>query len=111
VGDIFRLKDLCNVKIQKKNDKIHGIYAGEELIAKSKKIQWTSKDAISIEVFKPDVLFKNDTFNENSLQVIKGNIEPAIRELKNGEIVQFERFGFVRIEKKNDTIKGFFTHR
>ncbi|RLF59727.1 MAG: glutamate--tRNA ligase [Thermoplasmata archaeon] len=111
VGDTFRLKDLCNVKIQKKNDKIYGMYAGEELIAKSKKIQWTSKDALSIDVFKPEVLFKNDTFNENSLQVIHGNVEPAIKKLKDGEIVQFERFGFVRIEKENDVIKGFFTHR
>ena len=35
----------------------------------------------------------------------------AVTEIKNGEIVQFERFGFIRIENKKGEITGFFTHK
>jgi glutamyl-tRNA synthetase len=110
-GDIFRLKDLCNVKIIKKEKKIDGIYAGDNLITKSKKIQWTPIDAVSCQVFKPDILFKGDVLNKQSLKIIQGYAEPSILELSDGEIIQFERFGFVRIEKKNSSVIGFFSHR
>jgi len=37
-GEIFRLKDLCNVKINKNQETLTASYAGDELIAESKKI-------------------------------------------------------------------------
>jgi hypothetical protein len=59
----------------------------------------------------PDLLIKNGQFNENSLTKVKGFAEPSILNINSGEIVQFERFGFVRIEKDHDQIHAFFTHR
>jgi glutamyl-tRNA synthetase len=41
---------------------------------------------------------------------IKGLSEESCRGLKVGEIVQFERFGFVKIESLEDGIKACFTH-
>jgi len=111
IGDIFRLKDLCNVKIIDKNDVIIGKYAGTELITESKKIQWTPRNATPVEVLKPGLLFKDDVFNEQSLECIKGYVESAVNDLADGEIVQFERFGFVRVEKTNDIPNIFYTHR
>jgi glutamyl-tRNA synthetase len=111
VGDIFRLKDLCNVQIEEMNDEIQGISAGLNLIDTSKKIQWTTTDAIPLTINKPELLFKNGTFNSESMQTIEGYIEPTIRTFNSGEIIQFERFGFVRIEKQNNDINAFFVHR
>lgn len=112
IGDIFRLKDLYNVKIIKKNKKkILGEYAGDKLIPDSLKIQWVTDDFIEMTIFVPHPLFIDDKYNENSLEEINGLAERTVTSLKTDEIVQFERFGFVRIENKNGEITGFFVHK
>lgn len=111
IGDVFRLKDLYNVMIMKKNKEINAEYAGEELIPDSAKIQWTAENFIKMNVFVPGLLYQNDNYNPNSLEKVEGFAEDAVSQLKTGEIVQFERFGFVRIEKQNNTIIGFFAHK
>jgi glutamyl-tRNA synthetase len=111
-SDVFRLKDLFNVTVESmNNDQMVGSYAGEELIADSLKIQWVPENYVPLTVFVPDVLMKNDEFNSESLKQVKGYAEPAIKTLKTDEIVQFERFGFVRFEKEDNLIRAFFTHR
>ena len=111
IGDIFRLKDLYNVKIKEKNDKIIAEFAGENLLPDINKIQWTTKNYVPFTVYKPHPLFINEKYNENSLEKIEGYAEDAIKSLKTDEIIQFERFAFVRIEKKDDNLIGFFTHK
>jgi len=111
IGEIFRLKDLYNVEVMQKNDKIFGKYAGDDLIADSAKIQWTTDKFIKMSVYIPHLLFINEEFNKDSFQKIDGYAEEAVLQLKTDEIVQFERFGFVRIEKNNDKIIGFFAHK
>lgn len=69
---------------------------------KQKYIHWLplSKDNVEVEVIMPDG------------EVIKGLGESEIKKLNNGEIIQFERFGFVKLERKEkDTYKFFFTHK
>ncbi len=109
-GDIFRLKDLYNVKVKEKNEEIYGEFVGEELIDGVEKIQWVGKDYIKMKVMIPSLLYKNGEFDEESLKIVKGYAEKNVEEVKHGEIVQFERFGFVRIER-NDEIIGIFAHR
>ncbi len=111
VSDIFRLKDLYNVEIKNKDKIIKGSYKGEKLIPESLKIQWTTDDYIEIDVYVPDLLFKNKKFNKDSLKKIHGYAEREVENLKDGEIIQFERFGFVRIENKKGKIIGFFSHK
>ena len=111
IGDIFRLKDLYNVKIKEKNDKIIAEFAGENLLPDINKIQWTTKNYVPFTVYKPHPLFINEKYNENSLEKIEGYAEEAIKSLKTDEIIQFERFAFVRIEKKDGNLIGFFTHK
>jgi len=55
-------------------------------------------DLIPISVMMPDKKIK------------KGLAEPGLNSLKEGEIVQFERFGFVRFDNKKDMI-FWFTHK
>jgi glutamyl-tRNA synthetase len=110
-GDIFRLKDLYNVKVTKKNDELIGEFAGEKLISDSLKIQWTTDSFVKMNIYIPGFLFKGNKFNSESLKKEEGFGEEAVSKLKTDEIVQFERFGFVRIEKKDDKITGYFTHK
>ena len=45
-------------------------------------------------------------------KIVKGIAEKAIKTLKNSEILQFERYGFVKLEKKEkDEYEFIFTHK
>jgi glutamyl-tRNA synthetase len=109
--DIFRLKDLYNVRIIKKEKEILAEYDGEKLIPDSAKIQWTTDKYIKMKVQIPHLLFINNKFNEDSLEIIDGYAEESVSQLKTDDIIQFERFGFVRIENINNKITGYFAHK
>jgi glutamyl-tRNA synthetase len=111
IGEIFRLKDLYNVKVTQKNDEILGEYVGDNLIPDSAKIQWTTDKFIKINIFVPHILFINDEINKDSLEKVEGFAEEAVLQLKTNDIIQFERFGFVRIENVNNKMTGFFAHK
>ena len=80
------------------------------MIPETKKIQWVGNEYVEIEVIVPKILFIGDKFNEDSLEITKGFVEKAAEGIVNGEVVQFERFGFVRIEK-NGEMKGIMAHK
>jgi glutamyl-tRNA synthetase len=52
------------------------------------KLQWVSDDNIKTGVLMPDG------------EVVEGLAESNAGKLKVGDIIQFERFGFVRLDKK-----------
>lgn len=113
-GELFRLKDLYNVKLTKKTkSELVGEYAGKELIEKTKKIQWVPVEhKIPVQVIVPDVLFdENDNYNKDSLKVIEGFAEPSVENIAIGQVVQFERFGFVRLDSKEKILKFIFAHK
>jgi glutamyl-tRNA synthetase len=110
-GDIFRLKGLFNVQVTKTGDELTGTYAGEELIPETAKIQWTTADYIPLTVIVPGLIFKDEVYNPNSLSELKGFAEKAVSNVPVGEIVQFERIGFVRLEKQKNDLVGIFTHK
>jgi glutamyl-tRNA synthetase len=110
-GDIFRLKGLYNVEITKTTDPLSGVYAGEQLIAESAKIQWTTEEFLPFTLQVPGLIFKGEHFNPNSLHEIQGYAEKAVDDLPAGEIIQFERVGFVRLEKHDNHLVGIFAHK
>jgi len=92
---MIRLKDLCNLEF---GDPAR--YAGTDLsVLKQgvKAVQWVS-EGIETEIAMPDGT------------VLKGISENALAGEKN-EMIQFERFGFVRLEEKGKKIKAVFSHR
>jgi glutamyl-tRNA synthetase len=111
IGEVFRLKGLYNVRITKMNDTIQGEYSGEDLIAQTAKIQWTTDEYQPLTIFVPGLIFKGENFNPESLHTLQGYAEEAITDLPSGEIVQFERVGFVRLEKQKTGLVGFFAHK
>lgn len=103
-GEVFRLKDLYNVKISKKSAKeIHGEYSGEELLP-GKKLQWVSEEHLECECWKIGDLLQDEKFNPASLIKEKGYCEKAVEKLKEGETIQFERYGFCRLDSKKPLI-------
>jgi glutamyl-tRNA synthetase len=75
-----RLKDLCNIKLGEKS-----VVTSMENKAVPK-VQWVPSKHTTVRVIKPD-------------KIIKGYGEMNIKLAKVGDVVQFERFGFVKIEK------------
>ncbi len=98
-GSTIRLKDLVNIKLLDKKSRIFKVTSDKEV----KKVQWVPLNGVETSVFIPlDLINEEGSFNEDSLKVVKGVSEPAVAELKEGEVVQFERFGFVRLDDKNE---------
>jgi len=92
-----RLKDLCNIKIE--DGRV--TYIGNDLgilKEKVKIIHWVPGNALPGEVLMPDGTKKI------------GLVEP-IKTQVDGKVVQFERFGFARVERSYPTVKAYFTHQ
>ena len=81
------------------------------MISGSAKIQWTTEEFVKMKVFVPHILFEGDKYNPDSLETVQGFAEKAVSTIKAGEVIQFERFGFVRIENTGDQVTGFFAHK
>jgi glutamyl-tRNA synthetase len=111
IGNEFRLKDLFNVRIVERGEEFRGEFAGREVKKDLEKIQWVTDDNVKVRVLVPHELFKEGVFNPDSLEMIEGLAETAVGELPVGEIVQFERFGFCRIDKTGEEISVCFAHR
>jgi glutamyl-tRNA synthetase len=47
----------------------------------------------------------------SNASLIKGVAEDACKKLKPNEIIQFQRFGFVRVDEINQKLKAYFAHR
>ncbi|MFH1770070.1 MAG: glutamate--tRNA ligase [archaeon] len=99
---LYRLMDCMN--FVKKNG--YFIYKGKSYDDYKKEgkliMHWLpfTKDLVDVNVLMPDK------------KVIKGIAEPMVSNLKIGEIIQFERFGFCRLEKKANNILYFiYTHK
>jgi glutamyl-tRNA synthetase len=87
-----RLKDLCNIKLGETS-----VFTGAEL-KPLPKIQWVPAKHTAVRVILPG-------------KEIKGYGETNIAKEKVGSIIQFERFGFVRVEKiQKDNIIVMFAH-
>jgi glutamyl-tRNA synthetase len=101
-GDVFRLKDLCNVKLLKKyQNKLLGELAEDSMVPR--KIQWIAgKWKSKCTVLVPhDLLDDRGIYDPESLEISEGYCEKGCEKLGNEEIIQFERFGFCRLDKKD----------
>jgi len=98
-GSVFRLMDLYNVELTSSGKKAVGKYVGDEVIQNSRKFQWVTPAHVEAQVTVPDVLFlEGDVYNKDSLKEVHGFAEESASGLKVGDIVQFPRFGFARLD-------------
>ena len=109
IGDQLRLMGLGNVKITSVNSEITGEFTGDERDVNFMKLQWVSqKNAHELKILIPQQLFVDDKFNEESLEEIHVYVEPHYLELRDGEEIQFVRFGYCR---KDSSKQAIFTHK
>jgi glutamyl-tRNA synthetase len=102
---IVRLMELFNIKIEnKKNSSVTATFSSEsyEDVRKIKVqlIQWIPKgEEFPCQVVMPDAL------------VTDGFAESACKKLKPDAIIQFERFGFTRINEVNQKLIAYYAHK
>jgi glutamyl-tRNA synthetase len=109
LGDEVRLLDLYNIKITKLGSDVEAEVTSSNFKSEIPKIQWVpGKSAMKIEVLVPKILFVNEKFNENSLEVVQGLTEPYYLELNVGAEIQFVRYGYCRKDSANQVI---YTHK
>ncbi len=108
-GTKIRLLGLGNVTISKINGELEGEFIEDGNTTDIQKIQWVpQKDVHIIKILIPKQLFIDDEFNENSLEELEAYVEPHYLQLKDGEEIQFVRFGYCRKDSQNQAI---FTHK
>ncbi len=93
----LRLKDLCNVELRDGK----AWYIGNDLGVLKQGVRiahWAPDPGMPTEVAMPDG------------SVRKGFSEP-IPQSEEGKVVQFERFGFARIDSIKPSVKAFFAHK
>ena len=105
VGKVIRLMELFNVKIESVNaDSLEASFASEAYEearkAKAKLIHWIPKgEEFPCQVVMPDAAVNN------------GMAESACKKLKPDAVIQFERFGFVRVDENNEKLTVYYAHK
>jgi glutamyl-tRNA synthetase len=105
VGQIIRLMELFNVKIESVNVNLVEASFDSEAYeearkAKAKLIHWIPKG----EEFPCKVVMPDAAVNE-------GVAESACKKLKPDAVIQFERFGFVRIDQNDEKLTAYYAHK
>ena len=99
MGKVVRLKDLYNVRIERKK----AVYAGDELIKPI--IHWVC-DGIEGKLVIGEKLFDGEKINKESLKNVKVIAERNLVKSRL-DIIQMERVGFARIEKRHPLVLVF----
>jgi glutamyl-tRNA synthetase len=102
---LIRLMGLFNVHVESvKGDEVNATFHSEAYVdAKAvgaPLIQWVPVDSsVPTTVVMPDHT------------IVEGLSEPSSNQLRRGCIVQFERFGFVRIDDVTDRLVAYYAHK
>ena len=98
---LFRLMDAVNVEIAGDSITYHSTSFEDARAAKARIIQWVpTEDNVNVKIVMDDASLKT------------GLGEGAIRELSVGDVVQFERVGFARLDEiKDDEFIFYFAHK
>ncbi|MEM3208504.1 MAG: glutamate--tRNA ligase [Candidatus Micrarchaeaceae archaeon] len=101
-GDLIRLKDLYDVSILSTGSEIRARRV--ESHKNLPKIQWVDAqknvECKLIRISPP--MLQNGEFNEKSLVETKAYAEEYVKNVKENEIVQFERIGFFKLDNKSE---------
>jgi len=112
-GRLVRLKGLYNIRIEETSERVvKARFQGEQLLPDVPIIQWVTDRKLDVIVEVLEDLFVDDEFNEGSLRRVTGFAEEACSEIEVGTIVQLERFGFCRLDRREgETLVFIFAHR
>jgi len=76
-------------------------------------LQWVpAKHNVKVVVKVPGKLFLDGELSRDSLVTVEGLGEEGCLSLRPGDVVQFERYGFVRVDEVEEgLIKVIYAHR
>ena len=107
-GEVIRLMDLFNIEIKKKTKMIiEADFDSRKPIPKVRKIHWVAIDGIPFKLRIPnnDEFFINSDgsfqFKDESDEIYDGFAETSCESLRAGELIQFNRIGFCRVDSPN----------
>jgi glutamyl-tRNA synthetase len=104
-GKVIRLMELFNVTLEKaSSDGAEAVFASESYEdvrkAKAQLIHWIPKgEEVPCQVVLPDA------------SVAEGFAESACKKLKPAAVIQFERFGFVKIDSVDGKLTAYYAHK
>jgi glutamyl-tRNA synthetase len=111
-GDRVRLKDLCNIEVVESGDTLRATVIDDEVDLRSiQKIQWVPGSGVATEMIVPSPLYVDKELQRDSITLVQGIAEPAFRSCEVDDIVQFERVGFVRVDRIDSPMRTIFAHR
>ncbi len=97
-GDTVRLKDAFNVIVKGVGEKIEATYQGGDAKTDMPRIQWIPRDgAMECELVHIGDLLEGERMNEKSMERTIGYAEAYASNLKEGDVVQFERRGLFKL--------------
>ncbi|MEE8199300.1 MAG: glutamate--tRNA ligase, partial [Thermoplasmata archaeon] len=91
-GEEIRLKDWCNVRLNRDAEFLSW------QVKNIPKVQWLPRGHPA-SVLMPDA------------SEVEGLVEEAVADLAEGTMLQFERFGFVRLEERGPPVRAIYAHR
>jgi hypothetical protein len=66
---------------------------------------------VATEMIVPSPLYVDKELQRDSITLVQGIAEPAFRSCEVDDIVQFERVGFVRVDRIDSPMRTIFAHR
>jgi glutamyl-tRNA synthetase len=105
IGRIVRLMELFNIKVERVEAYSVEAFFVSEAYEKAKKAEAPLIHWVPIGMDMPCQVVMPDA------TVTEGIAEKACKDLKPNDIVQFERFGFVRIDSVNAKITAYYAHK
>ena len=98
---LVRLMDAVNVELKDDTATYHSETFEEAKEAKARIIHWIpAENTVPVEIVMPDAT------------IMKGLAENGVNNLEIGDIIQFERFGFARLDnKEDDKLTFYFAHK
>ena len=103
-GKVIRLMELFNITVQKAAKRGVEAVFHSEAYSEARRlgaplIHWLpTRNCVETRVVMPDA------------SVVKGYAEDSCRKLKTGTCIQFERFGFVRIDQAGEPLTVYYAH-
>ena len=100
-NDIVRLMDCLNFEFKNSEFTFHSQGHKEFKEASGKKIMHflpVQDDLVDVEILMPDK------------KVVTGKSSPYANKIEEGQVIQFERFGFCRLDKSGEKKSFWFTH-
>ncbi len=104
-GKIFRLMELFNVNIERTSTNLLEAYFVSETYEEARKekaklIHWIPIfKEIPCQIIMPDA------------ELVKGIAESACKKLMPDTVIQFERFGFVRVDRNKAKLTAYYAHK